>query len=177
MSSTHIAKYGNYLSSPFQLFRRPLSARVWLPQPSYPHRALFANQSNRAKWQSELDPPSHLALFSLGHNLTFWCPGNEGTCLFSRRLCFKAQADARAADLWLLLLGPGSLKAGWEAKQSLATLPACPPRWRHWSTLAHTPQPLRARTGAAKLGLLVSGEEESVHLPFQACIVKFMSES
>ena len=59
--------------------------------------------------------------------------------------------------MWPLLLGPGSLKAGQEAKQSLATLPACPSRRQHYSTLAHTLESLRACTGAGELGLSVSG--------------------
>lgn len=46
----------------------------------------------------------------------------------------------------LLVLGPGSLKAGQEAKQSLATLTTCPLRLGHWQHLStHGAAPQRVR--------------------------------
>lgn len=154
MSSTQIWKYGKHLA-PLSLpasHEAVLNACLWLTPPSFPHRPPPANQTNRAKWQSELGPSEVFGLVFLGPQ-----PDFSDALGLRAPVSFQGDSVVRPRQMaglgfcgfpGLLALGPGSLKVGWRAKQSLATLP--PSLWGGGvgSALAHTAPPLWECAGA-----------------------------
>ena len=125
-------------------------ACIWLTQRPFPHSAHPANQSNRAKWQSALDPPRYLACFPWAIAWLSDALGMRAPASFQRDFATRPTQMAGpefCGGLELLLLGPGILKSWTEGQAE----PGNPSGYLGGggisSTLATRHQPLRGCSG------------------------------